>query len=463
MEKLKVVNPYSLEVIEEIEYDSWEIVEGALERAYDTFRNSKGHIPKYKRIAIIESLYELIRQERTQIIKIAVEEGGKPYKDTIVEINRALNGIKLAINAIENLHGKIIPMGHTESSANRMAYTKLEPLGVVLAISAFNHPINLIIHQVVTAIAIGAPVIIKPALKTPLTCKFLVEIIYKAGLPVDWCQLIICKNKLTERMAADKKIAYVSFIGSYRVGWQLRSRISAGTKIALEHGGVASVIIEKDADLEALIPGLVKGAYYHAGQVCVSVQRIYVHNNIMEDFLNQFLATVKKLKTGDPIKKKTDIGPLILPEELERVDRWVKDAVLEGGRILYGGKAISNVCYEPTILLEPAAYSYVTTEEIFGPVVSVYNFKNRKNVIKKVNALPFSFQSAIYTSNIDNAMFYANKLKANTVMVNDHSAFRVDWMPFGGSELSGQGTGGIEFSMRDMCKEKLIVLKSPDL
>jgi acyl-CoA reductase-like NAD-dependent aldehyde dehydrogenase len=459
MDKLTVFNPYTREVISELDWQISGDIETAIGDSWQLFR-SGNRIPKHERIAILGRLYNLVRVHFDDLVDTAVREGGKPLNDTVVEVKRAMQGIRIAINTLESMHGEMVPMGITEGSKGRLAYTLLEPCGVVLAISAFNHPVNLIVHQVVSAVAIGAPVLIKPALKTPLSCLKLVGLLHEAGLPAPWCKVILCKNTVTERMVTDRRIGYVSFIGSHRVGWYLRSILAPGTRIALEHGGVAPVIIEKDADMEGLIAPLVKGAYYHAGQVCVSVQRIYVRKKMLDDFIRQFVQAAGKIITGDPASPQTDAGPLILPEEVERVEKWVQEAESEGAKIALGGKRISDVCFEPTVLVNPASYSYVTTEEVFGPVVSVYPYEKKKEAVEKANALSYSFQSAVWTNHLDRAMYYSHQLDANTVLINDHTAFRVDWMPFGGSQRSGLGTGGIQYSMRDMCKEKLVVIRS---
>lgn len=462
MDTLKVQNPFTLETIQELDWQISGDIEKMIGDSYNLFQ-SKDRLPKHERIHLLGSLYNLVRRDFDELVQTAVAEGGKPLQDTIVEVKRAMQGIKMAINTLENMHGEMIPMGLTKGSQNRLAFTLLEPCGVVLAISAFNHPVNLIVHQVVTAVAIGAPVLVKPALKTPLSCIKLVALIHEAGLPEEWCKVILCKNTVTERMVTDRRIAYISFIGSHRVGWYLRSILAPGSRIMLEHGGVAPVIIEKDADLSSLIQPLVKGAFYHAGQVCVSVQRIFVRKKLLDTFLEKFVARVKELKTGDPMKKQTDVGPLILPTEVDRIEKWVKEARAEGASIIQGGDRISDVCYSPTVLVNPAEYSYVTTEEVFGPVVSVYTYEKKKEVIARANALPYSFQSAVWTNDLEKAMHYSRALKANCVLINDHTAFRVDWMPFGGSERSGLGTGGIRNSMMDMCKEKLLVLKNKEI
>jgi len=283
----------------------------------------------------------------------ASKEGGKPLNDSRVEVLRAINGVKLASKHISQLKGEHIPMGLTKASEGRIAFTTREPIGVVTSISAFNHPLNLIIHQTVTAIATGCPVIIKPALTTPLSCLVFVKILKEAGLPDGWCQAIICENEAAEKLVVDKRVNYFSFIGSSKVGWFLRSKLSAGTRCALEHGGAAPVIVEPDADFNEMLPSLLKGGFYHAGQVCVSVQRIFVHESICNDLASQFSKLANELIVGNPLDEKTEVGPLILPREVDRVETWVNEAIEAGGKLLCGGKRISETCYEPTVILNP--------------------------------------------------------------------------------------------------------------
>ena len=261
-------------------------------------------------------------------------------------------------------------------------------------------------------------------------------------------------------MIKDPRISFLSFIGSAKVGWHLRSILPPGAGCALEHGGVASVIVEKDADFDDMIPALLKGGFYHAGQVCVSVQRVYVHEAIVDDVTKLMVDGVNRLVVGDPLDKRTDVGPLIAPAEVDRVEGWVDNAREAGAKILCGGKRINEFFFEPTIVLDPPAQCELSTNEVFGPVVVVYPYSDRIEAIKKANTLPFSFQAAVFTNDLDIAFDTINKLKADAVMVNDHSAFRVDWMPFGGSEHSGLGLGGIPYTMEEFSKDKLIVIKS---
>jgi acyl-CoA reductase-like NAD-dependent aldehyde dehydrogenase len=456
---LKVLSPFDQSLIKEIPLVGSQQVETALSVAHKLFLDQSNWLPAHERITILECVVELMKARIPQLTELAASEGGKPLIDSEVEVLRAINGVKIAIESIGRLVGTQVPMGLTKASENRIAYTTKEPIGVVVSISAFNHPLNLIIHQAITAIAAGCPVVIKPALTTPLSCVAFVELLEEAGLPSGWCQSVICENDLAEQLAIDPRVNYVSFIGSAKVGWLLKSKLSPGTRCALEHGGSAPVIVEADADYDELLPALCKGGFYHAGQVCVSVQRVYVHESIVNDVANGLSGLAEKLIVGNQMNADTEVGPLILPREVDRVEEWVDEAIEQGAQLLCGGKRISDTCYEPTVLLNPAQESLVSTEEVFGPVVCVYSYSNRDKAIELANSLPCHFQASVFTKNIDIALDTVKQLNATAVMVNDHTAFRVDWMPFGGRDVSGIGMGGIEHSMQEMTREKLTVIK----
>ena len=457
---LKVLSPFDHSLIKEIPLANENDIENALTKAYSLFMDRSKWIAPYKKIEILEKVKILMESRIEELTVLAAHEGGKPYKDSKVEVIRAINGVKIAIEHIGQLKGEQVPMGLTKASQGRIAFTTREPIGVVVSISAFNHPLNLIIHQTVTAIAAGCPVIVKPASTTPLSCLNFVEILKEAGLPEGWCQAIVCKSQLAEKLATDPRVNYLSFIGSSKIGWYLRSKLSPGTRCALEHGGVAPVIVERDANIEEMIPALVKGGFYHAGQVCVSVQKVFVHDSIKDTVIDEIVTASNNLKVGNQLDKDTDVGPLISTLEVERVDRWVKEAIESGAELLCGGERISDTCYKPTILLNPSTDSKVSTEEVFGPVICLYTYSDRNKAIDLANSLSVHFQASVFTQNLDIAFDTVQKLNAAAVMVNDHTAFRVDWMPFQGRDTSGIGTGGIQYSMHEMTREKLIVIKS---
>ncbi len=460
---LKVVSPYDQSLIKEIPYVGEKEIEQALTTAYNLFQDQSNWLQPHERIAILERTISIMNSRIEELTKLAASEGGKPYQDSKVEILRAINGVKLAAEHISRLKGEQIPMGLTKASENRIAFTTREPIGVVAAISAFNHPLNLIIHQTVTAIAAGCPVIVKPASSTPLSCLAFVDILEEAGLLQGWCQAVICKSSVAELLATDKRVNYLSFIGSAKIGWYLKSKLASGTRCALEHGGAAPVIVEKDADFEEMIPLLAKGGFYHAGQVCVSVQRVFAHESIVDNLANELAKIASELIVGNQMDEKTEVGPLISPKEVDRVEEWVNEAITGGAKLLTGGKRISDTCYKPTVLLNPPLDAKVSTLEIFGPVVCLYSYSERDMAIKIANSLDVHFQASVFTKNLDIALDSVKKLNATAVMVNDHTAFRVDWMPFGGRDSSGIGMGGIPYSMHEMTREKMIVIKSKNL
>ena len=459
-EKLQIQSPYDLSVIDEIAMHSANDVEKALSVAKNHFDDRSKWLPKHERIAILERAMIIMENVKEELTITAASEGGKPYVDSKVEVDRAINGLKIAIEEMSQSGGEEIPMGHTPSSVNRMAFTRREPIGVVASVSAFNHPLNLIVHQVIPALAVGAPAIVKPALTTPLSCIRLVNILKEAGLPDGWVEYLITNNQDSEKLVTDDRINFFSFIGSAKVGWMLRAKLSPGTRCALEHGGAAPAIIDKDVNLDEIVPSLMKGGFYHSGQVCVSVQRIFAHEDIVDELAQRMKAAAEALIVGDPVQSETECGPLILPREVDRVAEWVTEATNEGAQLLTGGAKISDTLYKPTILLNPSSESKVSTQEIFGPVVCIYSYRDIQEAINQSNALPYAFQSSIFTNNLDVAINASQQLNATAVMINDHTAFRVDWMPFGGRDASGLGMGGIRYSMEDMSREKLMVFKS---
>jgi len=240
-------------------------------------------------------------------------------------------------------------------------------------------------------------------------------------------------------------------------------KVEIGTRYALEHGGAAPAIVEADADLDSIVPALVKGGYYHAGQVCVSVQRIFAHTSIVDELQIRMVDEIKTLVTGDPVLPTTDVGPLILPREVDRVEEWVQEAITMGAKLVLGDNRISDTCFEPTLLRDASREAKVSQMEIFGPVISLSSFEKMEDAIEEANSLSVAFQASIFTKNIDRAMAAAKGLNASAVMINDHTAFRVDWMPFAGRKTSGFGIGGIPYTMEDMTQGKMIVIKSPSL
>jgi len=458
-QKLQIVRAFDRALVTEIPADDSHALETKLGSAARMMRDRDAWLKPHQRSAILQRTAGLLEGRQAHFAELIAQEGGKPLTDAAAEVLRAIDGLRNAAEELRNFAGREIPMGLTRASEGRWAFTTKEPIGVVAAISAFNHPLNLIVHQVAPAIAVGCPVIVKPAAATPLSCLELIALLREAGLAEPWCQTFVTDdNALAERLATSPRVAFLSFIGSARVGWHLRSRLAPGTRCALEHGGAAPVIVDRSAKLDRIIEPLVKGGYYHAGQVCVSTQRIFVHTDLLADFVERFAARVESLRVGDPLLPETEVGPLINPREADRVESWIDEAASAGARLIGGGRR-SETTLIPAILLEPPTDAKVSQLEVFGPVTCVYGFQDFDKAIELANALPFAFQASVFSTDIGPAMRAAQRLDASTVLINDHTAFRTDWMPFTGRHESGYGIGGIPWSMQAMSQEKMLVLR----
>jgi len=455
---LKVTNPFDHKVIGEVALVGWDKIDAYLTEAQRLYRHQAEWLSIPERTKILKKTAAIMTQRSAELAHLIADEGGKPLIDARVEVARAIDGIELCIKELSHLSGREIPMGLTPAGAGKLAFTFREPLGPVVAVSAFNHPLNLIVHQVAPAVATGCPVLVKPADDTPLSCEAFVKILYEAGLPENWCRSVPCDLTTAEKLVTDPRVAFFSFIGSAKVGWMLRSKLAAGTRCALEHGGAAPVIVDDSANLGVMIPKLLKGGFYHSGQVCVSVQRVFAPRKQAQAIAEQLAAGASKLVVGNAVEEATECGPLIRPREVDRVADWVAEAVAGGGKALSGGKKLSDTTYAPTVLLDAPATARVSTMEIFGPVVGVYGYDHVEEAIAAANSLPFAFQSSIFSQDVTKAMAWARLLDSSAVMINEHTAFRTDWMPFTGRRQSGYGIGGIGYTMHDMTQEKMVVL-----
>lgn len=461
--RLAVYAPYDNSLIAEVPIIDKAGAEIALQNAWQLFRQRDAWLSVPQRLAIFSKAIHLMHRESEELALTAAREGGKPLVDSQVEVARAIEGLRICIDTLRTDAGEVVPMGINAASQNRLAMTQREPIGVVLAVSAFNHPLNLIVHQVAPAIAAGCPVIIKPAESTPLSCLNFVRILQKAGLPPEWCQVAITEDhELVGDMVSDRRVGFFSFIGNAKVGWMLRQKLAPGARCALEHGGAAPVIVAADADLDNATPLLAKAAFYHAGQVCVSVQRVFAHHSIARDLAERLAKAGAAMSVGDPTSAKTDVGPMIRQRDQQRVHAWVQNAIKQGAECLGGGELVGETCYAPTVLYNPPADAEVSQLEIFGPVVCVYPYDDLDAAIAQANSLPYAFQAAVFARDINTAMRAYQRLDASAVMVNDHTAFRVDWMPFAGLRESGLGVGGIPHTMRDMQIDKMLVIRTPN-
>lgn len=460
---LDVFDPSNGKKISSIAIDSKQSGLDKIERAHAYFSDSKNRLPLYKRIELLEKLTAALVSKRTEITTIMIQEGGKPYADSLVEVDRAIEGIKIAIKTISDHKVHVIPL-RSKPNVTRSATTQKFPRGVVLAFSAFNHPLNLIIHQVIPAFASNCPCVIKPAPDTPLSCLKLVEIMLSVGIPEPLIQVVITQDvDVAGAMVESEKISFFSFIGSAKIGWMLRSRLKPGVRCALEHGGVAPAIVTQCANLSTAVESIAKGGLYHAGQVCVSTQRVYIDESVFFEFVDSLVAYVAQLNVGNASDSRTDIGPLIRDNEIKRIHSWVQEAVSIGATCAIGGRVINSNSggnfYAPTILINPSPVAKVSRKEIFGPVICVYSYNKFEDALDQANHSDVAFHAAIYSDNINEIYRAYEVLETSALMVNDHTAFRDDAMPFSGLKQSGLGIGGIPYTIEDMQYEKMLMLK----
>jgi acyl-CoA reductase-like NAD-dependent aldehyde dehydrogenase len=456
--QVEVKSPYSGEVLATVEFATAAVIERALANAEEAKRTIMPNLPGYKRAEILLKTATLMEREFETLAMGIAQEGGKPYTDAKIEVSRAINTVTLAAHEATSLDGEQLQMDRSAGHENRMAFVTREPIGVVAAISAFNHPVNLIAHQVAPAIAAGCPVVVKPASSTPLSCIRMGRLFLEAGLPPKALSVVPCRGAEALSLAADRRVGFLTFIGSAAVGWKLRSKLHPGIRLSLEHGGTGTSIVAKDADLDLVVEKSLKGGYYHAGQVCVSVQNMLLHRSLYDKFIEKFTPLVEKLKVGDPTDPATEVGPIIDTSELNRIATTVEDALAHGAKLITGGERMDHQCYRPTLLGGMHRGIMGFDEEFFGPVVNLCAFDDINEAVNIANDSKFGFQASVYSANIDTAFRVARRLNATAVMINDHTAYRVDWMPFGGRDFSGIGIGGVKYAVHEMTRPKLYVM-----
>jgi len=459
----EIFSPYNNTRIASIPLPDGEAVEQAMRNAIRSFEQLMKVMPAHHRADILYRASQLMKDEHEKLSRLIAMEGGKPLRDARVEVTRAINTVKMIGDEVLQLNGQTITMDRAPGTENCLAYTIRVPLGPTLAISAFNHPVNLICHQVCAAFVAGNSVVVKPASQTPLSCLRIVELLLEAGAPEEALSVLPIPGARAQALVSDSRFRFVSFIGSHEVGWNIRRTVAPGTRVALELGGTGTAIIDKTADATQVYNTLVRGAFYHAGQVCVSVQRCFVHEDRYEEVSNEIAQRAAKLCVGDPLSPDTDVGPLISQTEVKRVQVLVQEAVQSGAQLLCGGETVGETCYLPTVLANTSREMNIVREEVFGPVICLEPYSDIETIISELNESKYSFQTALYTKDVDLAHEAARRIETKALIVNDSTAFRVDWMPFGGARQSGLGTGGTKDSLLDLTEERLVVIRIANL
>jgi glyceraldehyde-3-phosphate dehydrogenase (NADP+) len=416
-------------------------------------------LPAYERGRALREISAGVKARREELGRLISLESGKPIRDALVEVDRATLTFRLGAEEAERMVGEVIPLDLMASSKGRVGLTRRFPIGPVAAISPFNFPLNLAAHKLAPAIAAGCSIVLKPPSKDPLTMLTVAEIVDGVGLPAGAVSILPMTRELGDRMVADDRFKLLTFTGSPSVGWRMKER-AGKKKVVLELGGNAGVIVDRDADLDWAVKRILVGAFSYAGQVCISVQRMYLHEDIREAFLDKFLAGVATLKMGDPLEPASDLGPMVDANAAGRTQRWVDEAVAMGGKVLAGGHA-KGTFFEPTVLADVPLEAQVCSNEAFAPLVVVFPFSDFGDAIKQVNDSFFGLQTGVFTNNLANAWQGFGELEVGGVIVNDVPTYRIDHMPYGGVKDSGLGREGLRWAIDDMTEIRIMVLTQP--
>jgi acyl-CoA reductase-like NAD-dependent aldehyde dehydrogenase len=449
-------SPYSGEVIAEVAEAAPEDVDAAVQAAAEA-QSAMRALPAHRRAAILEKLAALLDERKQEAARLIALEAAKPIKTALAEIDRTVQTYKFAAEEAKRIHGETVPMDAAPGGEGRLAYTVKEPVGVVGAITPFNFPMNLVAHKVGPAIAAGNTIVLKPAEQTPLSAYLLAKLLEEAGLPAGALNVVSGDGKVAgDRLVTDPRVNFITFTGSPAVGTQIRAK--AGLKrVTLELGSNSAVIIDSGTDIDAIVSRCVSGAFTNQGQVCISLQRIYVLEDGYDEFTDKFIQAAQKLRIGDPLDPDTDVSALISAKDVQRVQEWIAEAVDMGAVVALGGETDGSVL-KPTVLLQVNPQASVSCREVFAPLVIIERVASIDEAVNRVNASIYGLQAGIYTKDIATALDAADKLHVGGVMINDIPTFRVDHMPYGGIKQSGIGREGVKYAVEEMLEVKLIVI-----
>jgi acyl-CoA reductase-like NAD-dependent aldehyde dehydrogenase len=454
----EVRSPYDDTVVGRVPKADTAIVDRAISTAQETFE--AGGFPQHERADVIERAAEIVAEREDDFTLAIAAEAGKPVKTARVEAQRCVGTLSYSAIEARTLAGEAVPMEGSAAGAGKLGIVIRVPYGVVAAISPFNFPLNLVAHKVGPAIAAGNAVVLKPAGQTPISAIKLAEAFVDAGLPPGWLN-VVCGSgsEIGGALTEDDRVKAISFTGSAPVGWDIRAR-AARKKVNLELGSTAPLIVHADGDWETAADKAQLHAYSHAGQSCISVQRILVADAIADRFTERFVSNVESLMVGDPMDPDTDVGPLISHGDRDRVKEWIEEAAANGGDILTGGELTDDDrCLEPTVLREPPRDARVWCDEIFGPVATLHSFGSAEEAIELANDARFGLQAGVFTRDIGVGLDAGRRLEYGAVLINEVPTFRADQMPYGGVKDSGNTREGPAYSVRELTEERLITLE----
>ncbi|HEX9313591.1 MAG TPA: aldehyde dehydrogenase family protein [Actinomycetota bacterium] len=456
---LDVKSPYDGSVVATLGVPTDADVEDAVAAATETFDESR-RLPTHVRAEALAHMSMRIGERVDELAETVAREGGKPLKWAKVEVTRAVSTFRWAAEECRRFGGEFLPLDTEESLGSRAGIVRRFPFGPVLGISPFNFPVNLVAHKVAPALAVGAPIVVKPAGVTPLGALALAELFEETELPKGMLSVLPISSERAQALVEDRRFKKLSFTGS-GIGWKLKG-LDPHKHVTLELGGNAGVIVHSDADLDHAAQRVAVGGNYQAGQSCIAVQRVFVQSEVYEDFLARLVKEVESLKVGDPMDPDVDVGPVIDEGAAERIEEWVGEAVDGGARILTGGKREGSLYY-PTVLVDTTPDMKVCRQEVFGPVVIVEPYQTFDDAIARVNDSDYGLQAGVFTSSIDRAMLAHREIRVGGLIVNDTSAFRADQMPYGGARDSGYGREGLRYAMEEMTEPRIMVLSNVPL
>jgi glyceraldehyde-3-phosphate dehydrogenase (NADP+) len=451
----EIRSPYTGKVVGRIPWGSAKELEDAIGAAEAAFRETRT-LSRRRRSEILAAIAAGIRERRGELAELIARESGKPLTLAAGEVGRAVGTFTLAAEEAKRFAGEVVPVDVEQRTEGYVCVTERFPIGPIAALSPFNFPLNLVAHKLAPCLATGNTMVLKPPPQAPLTSLVLGEIALAAGAPPGSFNIVHLEIPLAERLVADDRLKMLTFTGSARVGWMLKAR--AGKKrVLLELGGNAGAIVHKDADVGWAAERCAAGGFGHAGQVCIKVQRVYVHQNVYDSFMSAFLRRVQALKVGDPMDPATDVGPLIDEAAARRVEDWVEEARKGGAAILCGGKRNGGF-FEPTVLSGTTNEMLVKREEVFGPVVTVDRYRDFADALAAVNDSAYGLQAGVFTHDLRLVAEAFRVLEVGGVIANDYPTLRVDNYPYGGTKDSGLGREGVRYAMEAMTEPRALVV-----
>jgi glyceraldehyde-3-phosphate dehydrogenase (NADP+) len=454
---IEVHSPYDDALVAIVHRAGPKEIEQAIAGATKAFEVTR-KLPSWKKAEVLMKVSQGIAARREELARTIALEAGKPIKTARLEVDRAAYTFQVASEESKRIYGEIVPLDWIPGTEHRVAHIHRVPLGPVAGIAPFNFPLNLVAHKVAPAMAAGNPIILRPASATPVSALKLGEIILEAGWPDGGYAVVTSTTKDAAPLIEDQRIKLLTFTGSPAVGWSLKGK--AGMKrVTLELGGNAGVIVHEDADVKYAAERVAWGGFSYAGQSCISVQRVYASNKIYEDFVDDLIPRVKKLVVGDPLDDKTDVGPVIDLGAAERIEEWVVEAKSRGAEVLVGGKR-EGTLYEPTVMASLQEDMNVSCQEIFGPLVGLYQYADVNQAIHSVGASDFGLQAGIFTNDMAVVNKAFEEIEVGGLMVNDVSTFRIDHMPYGGVKQSGFGREGLRYAIEEMTELKLLTFNN---